>query len=632
MSLGRCPSCGADVEFTAGSAQVIVCGHCQTVVARKGDSFESRGKIGRILVTDSPLQLGAEGRYARTAFQVVGHLQKDHGAGPWDEWYVEFSDGRSAWVSESEGAFHMVLDAGVEEGVSLSDLHPGERLRLRNRAWVVEERGHGKVVAAEGQLPSDVDPTQDSYYVDATGSKGAFITLDFGTRDRDPEVFIGERLKLEQLGIPVDQLRPRAQRKVDLQQARCTECNGPLELRAPDKSLRVGCPFCGALLDVSKGKLSFLRLLEKPDHAPIIPLGAKGTLKGTEWMCIGFLVRSCTVEGVRYPWEEYLLFHRAKGFVWLMLSNGHWVFLEPLAAGDVELVPLRSAFHDGRRYKAFQNVHAVTENVQGEFYWEVTAGEYAEATEYVSPPYSINVDATEDEVTYTFGEYLDPQVVKDAFKLKEVGPTYGIVPSQPNPLSAGMRSTMLWSFLWILGLLLLAGLFSGFAREQVVLEESVTVPPDAASGTPAAMKFSAPFELTKRGNMKVELAAGLSNDWMGVQGDLVNQETGDVRSFYQELSFYQGSDSDGSWSEGSPSESLYLSVLPAGKYVLRTTASYDASPRPSARNYSVKLVHDTPNGSWFCVALGLLLLAPAFSFFRSHGFETRRWADSNLTE
>src|SRR6185369_794530 len=119
------------------------------------------------------------------------------------------------------------------------------------------------------------------------------------------------------------------------------------------------------------GKLAFLLLLEKPDHEPLIPLGAKGQLDGVEWICIGFMVRSCTVEGTRYPWEEYLLFHKARGFTWLMQSNGHWVFLKPIAAGDVSLVPKVAAHYEGRRYKAFQSVTAITERVLGEFYWEV---------------------------------------------------------------------------------------------------------------------------------------------------------------------------------------------------------------------------------------------------------------------
>ncbi|MCP3139111.1 DUF4178 domain-containing protein [Pyxidicoccus xibeiensis] len=626
---GQCPSCGAEIVFTAGLAQVIVCDHCQTVVARNGAEFESHGKIGRIVPTDSPLQLMAEGRYGKVGYRIVGHLQKDHGAGPWDEWYVEFDDGRWGWISESEGAFHLLFDAGVEEGLSLDDLHPGERLHLRDRGWVIEERGHGRVVSAEGQLPSDVDPTQDAWYVDATGPKGSFLTLDFGTRRSGPEVFTGQALKLEQLGIPAGQLRPRA-RKVELKQARCTNCNGPLELRAPDKSLRVACPYCGALLDVSQGKLSFLRLLEKPADAPLIPLGAKGKLEDTEWMCIGFLVRSCTVEGVRYPWEEYLLYNRSRGFTWLMQSNGHWVFLKPLPAGDVSLVPHVAAFYDSRRYKAFQEVTAVTEAVQGEFYWEVTAGEVAHATEYVAPPYSVSVDATDNEVSYTHGEYLAPQVVKEAFNLKEGMPEpHGIAPSQPNPHKAGLRSTMVWTVMWMLGLLLLSGFFAVRASNEKVLEQAVVVAPEAQPGTPSAMNFSEPFELRKRGNIEVEVSASLNNDWLGIQGDLVNQDTGEVVTFYEELSSYSGSDSDGTWSEGSNSGTKKLSALPAGKYVLRTTAAFEAGQtRP--RTFNVRLTHDTPNGGWFCCAFILLLLGPAWALFRSHGFETQRWAESNF--
>ncbi len=630
MTQGQCPSCGAAIEFTAGSAQVVVCSHCNTVVARSGATFEAHGKIGRIVPTDSPLQLHAQGRFAKAGYRIVGHLQKDHGAGPWDEWYVEFDDGRTGWISESEGAFHLLFDAGVEEGLALEDLHPGERLRLRERSWVIEERGHGRVVSAEGQLPSDVDPTQDAWYVDATGTKGAFVTLDFGTRGQDPEVFTGEALKLEQLGIPAGQLRPRV-RTVELKQARCTQCNGPLELRAPDKSLRVACPYCGALLDVSQGKLSFLRLLDKPTHAPLIPLGTKGRLEDTDWVCIGFLVRSCTVEGVRYPWEEYLLYHPARGFTWLMQSNGHWVYLKPLPAGEVSLAPDVAAFYENRRYKAFQHVTAVTEAVQGEFYWEVAAGETAQATEYVAPPYSVSVDATEDEVSYTHGEYLAPGVVKEAFKLKEsLPPPQGIAPSQPNPHRAGLRSTFVWTFIWMVGLFVLSGFFAVRADNRVVLEQAVVVPADAQPGTPAAMNFSEPFELTKRGNMEVDVsAAGLDNDWLSIQGDLVNQDTGEVVGFHEELGYYSGSDSDGSWSEGSRSGSTKLSPLPPGKYVLRTTASFDPVQGRS-RAFNVKLTHDSPNGSWFCLAFILLCLGPAWALFRSHGFETQRWAESNF--
>ena len=626
MTQGQCPSCGAPVEFTAGSAQVVVCSYCQTVVAKKGANLEALGKIGAIVDTDSPLQLGLEGRYGKTGYKLVGHLQKDHGAGPWDEWYVEFDDSRTGWLSESEGSFHLMFEAGHEEGLKLDDAYPGQRLHLRNRPFVVEERGHGRVVAAAGQLPSDVDPEQDSYYVDATGPKGTFATLDFGTRTQDPEVFLGVRLKLEQLGIPMDQLRPRV-KKVSLQQARCPQCNGNLELKAPDSTKRVACPYCGALLDASKGKLAFLQLLEKPDHPPLIPLGTKGQLDGAEWICIGFMVRSCTVEGTRYPWEEYLLFNKARGFTWLMQSNGHWVYLKPIDAGEVSLVPKVAAHYEGRRYKAFQSVTAVTETVLGEFYWEVRAGEMAQATEYVSAPYSVNEDDTTNEVSFTFGEYLAPSVIQEAFKLKEPLPSpQGVAPSQPNPQSS--KASWKWAGLWGAALLAIYLIINVGASKQEVLNLEVSLPPDAASGQPTAMHFSDPFEIPKRGNVRADVYAPVNNDWIGVQGDLVNQETGEVWSFYQEISYYSGTDSEGSWTEGSKRGTEYLSRVVPGKYVLRTTAAF---PSQAARTFRVQLTSDTPRGTWFCCAMVMLLIGPLFSFIRSSSFESTRWAESNLS-
>ncbi|NNB87701.1 DUF4178 domain-containing protein [Corallococcus exiguus] len=638
MTQGACPSCGASVEFSAGSAQVVVCGHCQTMVARVGAELEDHGRVARIVETDSPLRLGLEGRVNGTSYQIVGHLQKDHGAGPWDEWYVEMADGRTGWLSESEGAFHLLSDAGVEEGIELEHLHPGDRLRLRNRPLVVEERGHGRVVAAEGQLPSDVDPDADSYYVDATGPRGLFVTLDFGRRDRDPEVFLGQRLELKQLGIPAGELRPRV-RKAQLQQARCTNCNGPLELRAPDQAMRVACPYCGALMSVTQGKLAFLKLLQKPELPAAIALGQKGTLDGTEWICIGYQERSCVVEGTRYPWMEYLLYNAARGFTWLMESNGHWVFLTPMAAGDASVVPQVSAFYERRRYKAFQSVTAVTDAVVGEFYWKVFQGEKARATEYVAPPYSVNEDATDNEVTYTHGEYLSPEKVRDAFKLKEPLPgPRGIAPSQPNLRRESMMRTLRWSAVWLLGLFALAGLLHARALNARVLDLRVTLPRTATSGSPDAMHFSEPFELLRDGNVRAEIhmSQSLDNSWVGVQGDLVNQDTQDVVSFYEEVSYYHGRDSDGSWSEGGQNGSVFLSSLPKGKYVLRTTTSFDPNLKltgPSlgpVLSYQVLLTHDTPNESWFVISLVLLLVIPALSFFFAHGFETERWKESNL--
>ena len=434
--------------------------------------------------TDSPLRLGLEGRYGKTGYRLVGHLQKDHGAGPWDEWYVEFDDGRTGWLSESEGAFHLMFEAGTEAGSSWTMLTLASACTCATAPSWWRSGGHARVVAAEGQLPSDVDPTEDRYYVDATGPKGMFVSLDFGPREQRPEVFLGQRLKLEQLGIALDQLRPRA-KKVALQQARCPQCNGALELRAPDQTKRVACPFCGALLDASQGKLAFLQLLEKPElraadsrWAPRARWTARSGSASASW-CARARWRARATRG-----RSTCSSTTTRGFTWLMQSNGHWVYLKPIAAGDVSLVPGVAAHYEGRRYKAFQSVTAVTETVLGEFYWEVHSGEHGAGG-------GVRGAAVLGERgRHRQRSHLHPRRVPGALGhpggLQAQGAAAArLRASRPaSPTRTTSNPIWKWSAIWATALLALFLIVNVLRRQRGVLDMTVTLPPDAVSGQP----------------------------------------------------------------------------------------------------------------------------------------------------
>ncbi|MCA2978624.1 MAG: DUF4178 domain-containing protein, partial [Myxococcaceae bacterium] len=442
MRVGNCPSCRAPVEFRPGAGKVKVCDHCNTVLLRGKAQLDTLGKVAELADTESPLKVGLTGQHSGSAFSIVGRIQKRHGTGVWDEWYLAFDDGRTAWLSESEGEWNLMFPI---EGVSLprvNELKPLSRFTLRERPFVVEEVGHADTASAEGQLP---EFNREHTYVDATGPKGAFCSLDYA--DGLGEAFVGTRVTIARLGFDRSELNPTPRRDA-LSQARCTNCNGPLELKAPNAARRVACPYCGALLDASSGALEFLQLLEKPPYAPLLPLGSEGTLQQTKWTVLAFLIRSTTVEGTRYPWEEYLLWNRDAGFRWLMNANGHWTFLTPIAAGDVECAT-RKATWNGKGFKAYQSVFVVTDFVAGECYWEVTVGETARATEYVEPPESINSDETDTEVVFTHGVMLSPDEVKRAFGLKgALPPPQGIAPAQVNPHAASLRSQWRWAGIW----------------------------------------------------------------------------------------------------------------------------------------------------------------------------------------
>ena len=60
----------------------------------------------------------------------------------------------------------------------------------------------------------------------------------------------------------------------------------------------------GTASDVTQGALRALGPSPKPPMEPYVPLGAEGTLRGMRVICIGFVIRGCTVEGDRYTQAE----------------------------------------------------------------------------------------------------------------------------------------------------------------------------------------------------------------------------------------------------------------------------------------------------------------------------------------
>jgi hypothetical protein len=602
---------------------VKVCDYCHTVVLRGAARLESLGKVADLTDTQSPIKVGLNGHSSGNAFTVVGRIQKSHGAGVWDEWCLSFDDGRTAWLSESEGEWNLMFPL---EGIgvpAVEQLRPLASFQLRDRTFVVEEVGHADTVSAQGQLP---DFNKQHVYVDATGQKGAFCSLDYA--DGHGEAFVGTRVTMPQLGFDKADLEPTPKRDA-LSQARCTNCNGPLELKAPDATKRVACPYCGALLDASKGSLEFLQLLEKPPYEPLLSLGTEGTLQQTKWTVLAFLIRSTTVEGTRYPWEEYLLWNREAGFRWLMNSNGHWTFLTPIAAGDVGLA-FRKATWNGKGFKAYQSVYVVTDYVAGECYWEVSVGETAKASEYVEPPESINSDETENEVVFTHGRMLTPDEVKQAFGVKAPMPVpQGLAPAQVNPHKAKLGSQWAWAAIWSVVFIALLVVFSIAGDTREFIKVSFTVPPGVKSGSPESQQFSQPFTIDKKVPLAVEFEApGIDNTWLAVQLDLVNEETGEVIQVSPEASYYSGVDDGERWSEGSRSATKQTAEVDPGRYVLRATPMFEGTSS-FPRDYLVSVKGDSGVGVCCPFFVFVLLFAgPLFTAWRSSTFETRRWNDA----
>jgi len=661
-TLSSCPSCGAALSFRPGT-MVAVCGYCKALAARKDRDITLLGKVADLVDSGSPLALGASGTYTGRAFTLAGRVQLKHPLGGlWDEWYLALDDGRWGWLAEAQGRFYLTFTQ-VPHGTlpAATSLQAGGMADLGpDGLWTVGELSEATFHSAEGEIPWAVEPGGTYRFADLSGRNGAFATLDFS--EDPPLFFLGREIPLADLGIKGGSKKPP---KLGAQNLNCPHCGGALALRAPDQTLRVGCPSCGSLLSAEGGKLAFLKSLKQPRQDVVILLGAEGQLQDEKVTCIGQLRRSCTVEGTAYPWNEYLLLDSQHGFKWLVQSEGHWSLATALPPGDLPQVSgfQRNFNAQGASWRRFQDVEAVVEGVWGEFYWQVEQGEKVQVTEFVCPPRSLTLERQAhkgggEEVNWSHSTYLDPSEVWAAFKLEGASPApQGIASFQPNPHKDTLRKSALW-VVGALGLLLLVVMaesvthrnrelfrqrldlfdLSPALRQAAAegLRKPIPSRRPASAGNPEApapeaqepVFFSGPIDI-KDGhlNLAVTLSAPVNNSWIGVEGALVSETTGVAELFLVESSWYHGVDGGESWSEGAKTQTVFLSAVPPGSYVLRLAPQWEGRV-PPVRELEVQLRQGVMRWLYPGLALLAILVVPLLMVFRMAAFEARRWQES----
>ncbi|HRI02554.1 MAG TPA: DUF4178 domain-containing protein [Pyrinomonadaceae bacterium] len=632
----NCPSCGAQIEFKAGSTIVLVCPYCRSAVARTDRGLEDLGKVAEIAESESPLKLGLKGTFKDTKFELTGRAQLKHElGGSWDEWYATFSNGWVGWLAEAQGRFYLTFYQPLPQGSaipSFAGLQLGQTIPEipSPSPLMVQEKGKGTSVAADGEIPYRLTPGEQFEYADLAGKNNAFATIDYSMDP--PWVFVGTQVTLEEIGLGDAKPVQREAKRVSAAGMGCPNCGGPLELLAPDKTERVVCPNCDSLLDVNQGNLSYLKTLNPPTSQPdfVAPIGAEGTFPGdVKFKIIGAVVRSVYMDDVHYYWHEYLLYNPMIGFRWLVHSDNHWNFVEPVNPADVATDNVFAAGatvdYNGSKFKIFQNAQATVEYVKGEFYWRVEQGEKVWAADYVAAPLMLSRETTENEINWSVGTYMTNEEVEKAFGISGLPKPWGVGPNQPFT----GRFYYTWGALPLLLLFVVAIFmipFSGITK--TALNQEVVLPP-LTNATTAQAVFSQPFDVKANSNVRITAGAQVDNAWADLDIDLINDQSQEVESVNVPVEYYSGSDSDGAWTEGGKSTDATLSSLPAGKYTLRVEGTWQNWQ--TQMPVSVKVEQNVNRGVNFICALIILMIVPILGLFRKISFESGRWKDSMFT-
>lgn len=193
-----CPSCGASHDIKNPGIMMYTCEFCGNAIALDDERVSLAGKQSVLPEGFSRLYRGATGSLMKKRFEVMGRVRYSFGRGFWDEWYLEFDDGTTGWLSEDNQELCLEEEAKNAVVALFESYHLSSRIKIGDREFVVEETGMAECLGAEGDLPFAILPGEKFPYVDASSPDGR-DSLGIEYDDAKPTVYIGHWLRYASL-------------------------------------------------------------------------------------------------------------------------------------------------------------------------------------------------------------------------------------------------------------------------------------------------------------------------------------------------------------------------------------------------------------------------------------------------
>jgi hypothetical protein len=428
-----CPGCGAPVEFRSAQSAFAVCGFCRSTVVRDGDKLSRIGKMAELFDDHSPLQLQVTGRWQGRAFTLLGRLQYRGETGPWTEWHAVFDDGTSGVLAEDNGAYVFSLPTPIGREVPPpAQLRVGATTAIEGKAYNVASNESVSLVSAQGELPKLPAPGQPFAMVELRSPEGAVLSIDYGTAP--PVLSLGREVRLDELALTG--LRDEAAKEEKARQFSCPNCGAPVQV-ALGSTKSVTCPSCRSIIDLSQGVGGELaHALQEESREPAIPLGTLGQLQGAQWQVVGFQHSEGHEPGddETFGWDEYLLYNRQRGFIFLVDSEDGWSVVKPTTGAPQLSGGEQSASYLGTKYALQYSYEAVTTYVAGEFYWPVERGQKTFNRDFARGDSLLSMERSPREVTWSSGGRISSDTVAKAFHIDDRG---GLQRGDAGPTSGG---------------------------------------------------------------------------------------------------------------------------------------------------------------------------------------------------
>lgn len=401
----------------------------------------------------------------------------------------------------------------------------------------------------------------------------------------------------------------------------CPKCKHVNVMKGRALTVALTCKKCGLYFCVHNNIQD--QFLDK--YGPSIQVGSRGVIDGKMYEVMAFTVKR--ERKYRYKWYEYFLFNPHYGIAFLSEYGGNWNFLKPYSkhpwsySQTTDLTIKEGTFQLYAKYKAEvlfgtgEYFHDVIDQTQSSTHYE-----------HICPPYILNYEGSDKEISAYLGEYIAPEKVAEAFKIdrKKLPAKEGMGYTQPVLYAFKESSLISLTFFSVLFATLMLFFFNESSSNRQLLQKHF----DERDLAGQKMFTTPSFELTDGlKNLSVQVYAPLSNDWFFAEYSLINETTEDEYVFTNEIEYFYGVEDGESWNEGSKSAEAYLSSIPAGKYHVNIYPEFSLTNH----EFNIAVFRDVPFYSNYFITILVLCLFPIGYFIFKRYKEVKRWSESDYS-
>ncbi|MFN0105437.1 MAG: DUF4178 domain-containing protein [Bryobacteraceae bacterium] len=195
-----CPNCGAPIRFRWSSAIQTTCEYCKSILVRHDVNLTKVGQVADLPPDISPIQIGTEGVYRETAFQVIGRIIYSHDVGAWNEWHLLFSNGSSGWLSDAQAEYAVSFLSAPESPLpGPAEIYRGWEYSQQGIRLAVTSITEANYEGVEGELPFQYWDKERCRFADLRSQDGRFATVDY--TEAPPLLFLGEFVEFESIRL-----------------------------------------------------------------------------------------------------------------------------------------------------------------------------------------------------------------------------------------------------------------------------------------------------------------------------------------------------------------------------------------------------------------------------------------------